>query len=731
MSLQSNSSGAGSRDAESGSTRLPVLGPNGDAPEYIDWDAGTLVRRSARLGPEQREAVRRHLQHSLPPALLDYFSSDPEREASLAAAIRAAFEQGLVRATRQHPLPHVVTPEFVRDVYDDVVGLGPLEPLLRDPRVTSVSVLNWQTILIERGASRERHAECFRDQAHLEQVADNLAVLSGYALSLRVRPRMTHFSVRPPARIHIDLSAVDGPFIGFRRGRSQPWPLAEFVRRGSLSPEAAELLARLARAEVPLLIVGPPGSGKTTLLEALIHLLPERHLVVIEDGAFELHPEHPYLTHIVVPPRSDEEAGQTAGDLAEAAKSALRKNADQVVYGEIMDGNAGHVVANASSFRFSATTLHGHTIEAGLARFAVLAQLDNTVPRSPYVGLPSALVRADLALGFRAVVLCGRLADDRQVVREVAWLEGVDLASRNADFRLIRLMRLEEVVTPAGVEARWLVDEDFRLPGPYRVNLQAADLAAARRSAAALASGERYRQAQAAVHASDWDRAAACLLDALQAGSGAGLDGLPDDIAALLRTILERSGRWPVLAERALEVTAALAALERARRWNALAQALAALDADLPLALAVDEACPLRPLRQALARGREQVTRVQALLATAARLAGGGRVNDALELLLGAGQVEPLDGEHYRALARVAAALYERAEPALRPLQRAGLQARLDALRHLAGESVAAPRSARTNLEIVQAEAETTAAAIVRLAATPAGRAARGGDGVS
>ncbi len=392
--------------------------------EFLDWEAGTLSRSIDRLGPDQREAVRRHLQHSVPPAVLDYFSTDPERENILTRAIRTAFEKGLVRATRQHPLPHVLTPEYVRDVYDDVVGLGPLEPLLRDPAVTSVSVLDWRMILVERGKERARHGETFRDQRHLEQVADNLAVMSGYALSLRVRPRMTHFSVNPPARIHIDVSAVGGPFIGFRRGRATPWPLAEFVRLGSLSPAACDLLRRLARAEVPMLIAGPPGAGKTTLLEALIHELPERHLVTIEDGAYELHPDHPYVTHIVVPPRNDDDAGQTAGDMAEAAKSALRKNADQVVYGEIMDGNAGHVIANAPSFRFSATTLHGHTTEAALARFSILAQLDNTTPRSPYVGLDNALVRADIALGFKVVVLCDRLADDRQVVREVAWLDG-------------------------------------------------------------------------------------------------------------------------------------------------------------------------------------------------------------------------------------------------------------------------------------------------------------------
>jgi pilus assembly protein CpaF len=677
--------------------------------EFLDWEAGALVRRAQRLGPEQREAVRRHLQHTLPPATLDYFSTDPGREAALTTAIRAAFEQGLVRATRQHPLPHVITPEYVRDVYDDVVGLGPLEPLLRDPAVTSVSVLNWRTLLVERGAERERHGETFRDQAHLEQVADNLAVLSGYALSLKVRPRMTHFSVDPPARIHIDVSAIGGPFIGFRRGRAEPWPLAEFVRRGSLSAEVADVLVRLAHAETPMLIAGPPGAGKTTLLEALIHELPERHLVLIEDGAFELHPLHPYVTHVVVPPRNDDEAGQTAGDMAEAAKSALRKNADQVVYGEIMDGNAGHVIASAPSFRFSATTLHGHSVEAALARFSVLAQLDNTAPRSPYVGLDNALVRADIALGFKVVVLCGRLADDRQVVREIAWIDGVDQAARNADFRVRRLVTLEERVTAAGVEPQWRV-EPFALPAPYDANLRAADLAAARRLAAGLTASDAYGQAQAALHASDWETAAAALL---RAGPGG---ALPADAAALLRTALQRGGAWAALAAQAERVAPALDALDRARRWDALEEALDALEADVPLALAAGAALDLPGRRRALADGRAADAHVTARLEGAARLVAEGRRADALALLLAGNRAHALEAAHHQALAGAARELYAAAAPALPHAQRAALRVQLDALCRLAGEESGLAHEVAT-FAALQDEAARTVARIIAAAA--------------
>ncbi len=114
--------------------------------EFLDWDAGTLNRAAYRLGPEQREALRRHLRSKRSAAVLDYFSADPEREQKILDEIRAAFKTGLITSTRQHPLPGVLTSEHLRDVYDDVVGLGPLEALLRDPQVTSISVIRWDTI---------------------------------------------------------------------------------------------------------------------------------------------------------------------------------------------------------------------------------------------------------------------------------------------------------------------------------------------------------------------------------------------------------------------------------------------------------------------------------------------------------------------------------------------------------------------------------------------------------
>jgi Flp pilus assembly CpaF family ATPase len=683
------------------------------ASEYFDWGFEFAREQPRRLSDAQREFVRRHLQERLPPQVLDYFGAAPDRMERIETAIREALSRPGFPRSPEYPLPPAITPDFVAEVYDDVVGLGPLEALLRDSTVTSINVVAWDTIYVERGREREQHPETFRDQAHLRQVAESLAVLLGHALS-RTQPRMTDFveagGVR--ARVHIDTTSVTGPYIGFRRGRGMAWPLSELVRRGAMPGDVAEMLCRLARAEVPMLIVGPPGSGKTTVLEALLRELPVRHLVVIEDGVNELSTEHPYLTHVVIEPVADAAgAGRTAGDMAEAAKSALRKNCDQVVYGEILDGNAGHVISNASSFRFSATTLHGHTIEAALARLAILAQLDNTVPRSPYVGLDEKLVRADIALAFRAVVLCGRLVDGRQVVREIAWTDGL---GEKGEFRLRRLAWLEE--TAAG--ATWHVDEGFVFPELYALSLRAADLDAARAGRVSIVDSEPYRLAVAAVRSGAWTLALHHLLEAVHAAAGPGGPSareLPLDVRNLLLAVLARSGALSHLAGQAQAAREALDALCAARRWADLDQALLALDHDVPLAALADERGQVRELRRRVQAGREQDAHVAALLETAQRVAASGHAQDALVALLGA----PLDGmeaEHYRALHRAAQALYAQAQDKLGHFERARAEAQIGAL----GQKAGLPDYAQVSLgrdatQVVEGEATRTVAALAQI----------------
>src|SRR5512143_2339752 len=119
--------------------------------EFFDWDIGRRVAQPQRLSDEQRDFVQAHLHKTLPHEVLDYFSTVPDRDERIARGIREALARPVFPKSPEHPLPPTLTPEFVREVYDDVLGLGPLEGLLREADVTSISAIAWDTILVERG----------------------------------------------------------------------------------------------------------------------------------------------------------------------------------------------------------------------------------------------------------------------------------------------------------------------------------------------------------------------------------------------------------------------------------------------------------------------------------------------------------------------------------------------------------------------------------------------------
>jgi hypothetical protein len=194
-----------------------------------------------------------------------------------------------------------------------------------------------------------------------------------------------------------------------------------------------------------------------------------------------------------------------------------------------------------------------------------------------------------------------------------------------------------------------------------------------------------------AVQALDWETAARYLLQAIEEAQGSARGQIPAEVRGLLHRVLERSGAWPEVLAQAEPVTQALHALREGRRWEALEQALGLLERDLPLALAAGTLADLPALGHEAQRGRELDAAVRSRLQMAERMAGAGRVAQALEQLL-AGAEEDQDTEHYAALAGAARPLLQQVvEPrnghALSLLRCSALRARLGVLCHLAGLS--------------------------------------------
>ena len=339
------------------------------------------------------DAIRLHLAEQ---------GGDPT-PARVAAALRA---QG-------RPLGDTEALDAVAALRSELVGAGPLEPLLRDPEVTDVLVNSPDEVWIDRGRGLERTAVRFADAAAVRRLAQRLATSAGRRLD-DARPWV---DARLPdgTRLHAVLPpvVVGSPCLSLRVVRARAFTLAELVAAGTVDRETAALLRAMLDARLSFMVSGGTGSGKTTLLSCLLGLVdPAARIVLAEDSA-ELRPDHPHVVRLETRPANQEGAGQVS--LRDLVRQALRMRPDRLVVGEVRgaevldllsalntghEGGCGTVHANAA-----------HDVPARLEALGCTAGLDR------------AALHSQLAAALSAVVHLVRDASGRRQVAAVHVLD--------------------------------------------------------------------------------------------------------------------------------------------------------------------------------------------------------------------------------------------------------------------------------------------------------------------
>ncbi|WP_460364562.1 TadA family conjugal transfer-associated ATPase [Actinocorallia lasiicapitis] len=275
---------------------------------------------------------------------------------------------------------------FAREVRAELVGAGPLEPLLRDPEVTDVLVNGAREVWAERGGVLLRTRIRFPDEQTVRRLAQRLAAAAGR----RLDDAAPYVDARLPGgvRLHAVLApvAVGGTCLSLRAPRGRAFTLAELVAAGSLCPEAADLLAAIVAARSAFLVTGGTGTGKTTLLSCLLSLVPPtERLLLVEDSA-ELRPAHPHVVRLEArPPNIEGAGGVTLHDLV---RQALRMRPDRLVVGEVRGHEVLDLLAALNTgHEGGCGTLHANTptdvparlealgCAAGLTREALHSQL--------------------------------------------------------------------------------------------------------------------------------------------------------------------------------------------------------------------------------------------------------------------------------------------------------------------------------------------------------------------
>ena len=336
------------------------------------------------------------------------------------------------------PLSQAEREEIVEHIVWEIIGLGPIEPLFRDPTITDILVNNAHNIFVERKGKLSRINAEFRNDAHLLAVIDRIVSRVGR----RVDESSPMVDARLPdgSRVNaiIPPLALDGPVLSIRRfGASIT--VRELVEYGSVTQDMLTLLAGCVKARLNVLISGGTGSGKTTLLNALSSFIPsDERLITIEDAA-ELRLQQEHVVRLETRPPNSEGRGEVlARDLV---KNALRMRPDRIIVGEVRSAEALDMLqAMNTGHEGSLSTVHSNSPRDALSRLETMILMAGT-------NLPNRAMREQIASALDVVIQVQRLSDGvRRVtsVVEVVGMEG-EMVTTQEIFRFKR-----RGVTPEG-----------------------------------------------------------------------------------------------------------------------------------------------------------------------------------------------------------------------------------------------------------------------------------------
>ncbi len=337
-----------------------------------------------------------------------------DRLASSGTALGAA---EVARALREEgrPVGDAEALAVLDDLRRDVLGAGPLEPLLRQEGVTDVLVNGPGQVYVDRGEGLELTDVRFSDDDAVRRLAQRLASTAGRRLD-DATPYVD-LRLRDGTRFHAVLAplARPGTVLSLRVPRERVFDLDELVVGGTLCSQGAELLRRIVRSRLAFLVTGGTGSGKTTLLSALLSLVDPTHRLVVVEDASELRPDHPHVVGLEARPPNVEGAG--AVPLQVLVRQALRMRPDRLVVGEVRGSEITDLLAAMNTgHEGGCGTLHANSCADVPARVEALAMA---------AGMPREAAHSQLASALDVVIHLGRCGGRRQV-QEIAVLRRRD-----------------------------------------------------------------------------------------------------------------------------------------------------------------------------------------------------------------------------------------------------------------------------------------------------------------
>jgi pilus assembly protein CpaF len=366
-------------------------------------------------GSDELRRLKAQLHHQIISAMDLSALGDIDRD-RLRAEVRRVAEELCQRSSSL--LSRAEREQLVTEVLDETFGLGPLEPLMRDPDVSDILINGAGTVYVEKGGVLERAPVRFTDEKHLLHIVQRIVGQAGRHVD-ETSP-MVDSRLPDGSRINaiIPPLALDGALVSIRRFGVKPITARDLVARRSVPQEMIDFLAACVRARLNILVSGGTGSGKTTLLNALSSFIPHDERVITIEDAAELRLQQPHVGRLETRPNNVEGVGEvTTRDLV---RNALRMRPDRIVIGECRGPEALDMLqAMNTGHEGSLTTVHANDTREALSRLEIMVGMSG-------FDLPIWVIRKQIASAIHVIVQVSRLLGGARKVVKISEVTGIE-----------------------------------------------------------------------------------------------------------------------------------------------------------------------------------------------------------------------------------------------------------------------------------------------------------------